>query len=361
VLVAATHDAEHRRMLRALGLLSAMIVPLRTPERIVGAITFIAAESRRHYDQRDLAFAESLAERAANAIHAADLYQEAQHANRAKSEFLAVMSHELRTPLNAILGYTDLLTEGISGTLNDRQQEQMLRIDASARHLTQLIDTVLAFARIEAGRDEVSISEFDAAEAAREAIAYIAPAADRKGLTIDVRCIRSVQLRSDVAKVRQILLNLLSNAVKFTEQGTIEVAVSHTDHRAVISVADSGVGIAPDDLPRIWEPFAQLGHAFTRRTGGTGLGLPVSAGLAQLLGGSIDVTSEEGKGSTFVLRLPIDHSADLARTDRPLAGGPTGDAASARTDRPLAGGPAGDAASPVSHPTRHPGSRAPRD
>lgn len=306
LLESVAEDDEHLRLLRELGLRSGMIVPLIAHDRTLGALSLLISDSGRRYDENDLTFGRSLAARAALAIHTSELYDAAQEANRAKAEFLAVISHELRTPLNAIMGYTDLLAAGIGGTLSDVQERQLGRIGRSAQHLAELIETVLTFARIEAGREEVELADTDIADVASEAVDLMSHAAAQKGLTLTCDADPDTRIPTDAARVRQVVLNLLSNAVKFTEEGTVRTTVRRDGGDIAISVADTGIGIADSDLPRIWEPFVQVDAALTRGSGGTGLGLPVSASLADLLGGRIDVDTEPGRGSTFTLRLPAD-------------------------------------------------------
>jgi signal transduction histidine kinase len=303
MLVAGSRDADHLAIMRELQIKSALIVPMIARGRTLGALTFISTESGRHYDRADLALALELATRAAIAIDNAQLYRSALAASEAKSTFLATMSHELRTPLNAIIGYQSLLKEGIGGPVNDTQLAQLTRIRASADHLLGLIDEVLTFSRVEAGKELVSRSEVHLKPIIDEAVTMVMPLAEVKGLELRVDA-EDATLFTDGGKIRQILLNLLSNAVKFTERGEIRVRTRTAGESVVVSIGDTGIGIAPENQGRIFDPFWQVEQRSTRRAGGTGLGLSVSGTLARLIGGDISVESNLEKGSTFMLTLP---------------------------------------------------------
>jgi signal transduction histidine kinase len=213
------------------------------------------------------------------------LLVEAEEANRTKSEFLATMSHELRTPLNAILGYVDLMQMGVPAPLPQAVQPQAARIQASARHLLHLIDEVLSFSRIEAGREVLDVEAVNLRELVQEAAIFIEPLAAPKGLRFDVDAERApVSVETDPRKVRQILINLLGNAVKFTEHGHVSLTVEQEDGAVVFRVRDTGIGIAPEHRERLFEAFWQVDQSRTRTASGTGLGLSVSRKLAQLLG-----------------------------------------------------------------------------
>jgi signal transduction histidine kinase/CHASE3 domain sensor protein len=304
MLAASAKDDEHLAIMRELRFKSALVVPMIARGRTLGALTMVSGERGRHYGEADLALATELATRAALAIDNAQLYRSALAASEAKSAFLATMSHELRTPLNAIIGYQSLLKEGIDGPLNESQLNQLKRIRASADHLLALIDEVLTFSRVEAGKEVVRREEISLRSIVDEALAMITPLAEVKGLTLRADG-GDVGLFTDGGKVRQILLNLLSNAVKFTDSGEIVVR-SHSDaERVMVSVIDTGIGIATENLERIFDPFWQVEQRSTRKVGGTGLGLSVSRTLARLVGGDIRAESELGKGSSFTLTLPI--------------------------------------------------------
>ena len=230
----------------------------------------------------------------------------AEQANRAKSEFLAVMSHELRTPLNAIVGYSDLLRSEIAGPLEPAQKNHLDRIRASSWHLLDLIQDVLSFARIEAGHETLRLADVDTITLARDAVAYVAPSAAAKGLSIDAELPEgSLVAITDPAKLRQILLNLLTNAVKFTETGGITLRLKRLEDGFEFDVCDTGRGIDSSHHEHVFEPFTQVDQSRTRDKGGVGLGLPVSRRLAHLLGGLLTVSSEAGKGATFRLTLPL--------------------------------------------------------
>ena len=303
MLVAGARDEEHLAIMRELQMKSALIVPMIARGRTLGALTLVSAQKGRRYDDADLTLAMEIAVRAAIAIDNAQLYRSALAASEAKSAFLATMSHELRTPLNAIIGYQSLLKEGIDGSLNESQLAQLSRIRASADHLLMLIDEVLTFSRLEAGKETVRRYEVELRPIVEEAVMMVRPVAGAKGLGLRVE-VPDARLFIDAGKLRQILLNLLSNAVKFTKHGEIIVRARVKDGAAEISISDTGIGIATENLERIFEPFWQVEQSSTRRAGGTGLGLSVSRSLARLLGGDVTVESKLGHGSTFTVTVP---------------------------------------------------------
>jgi signal transduction histidine kinase len=231
---------------------------------------------------------------------------EAESANGAKSDFLAVMSHELRTPLSAIMGYQELLADAITGPINEQQAQQLARIKSSARHLLSLIDEILTFTRIDAGREEVSIERASLATLLEPAAEIVEPLARARGLHIEVMLPPNpVIVETDAVKVRQMIVNLLSNAVKFTDRGRIILSGEQRGDQLVITVEDMGIGISSDHFERIFEPFWQVEQTATRRAGGTGLGLTVTRRLALLLGGDVTVKSTTGEGATFTICLPV--------------------------------------------------------
>jgi signal transduction histidine kinase/CHASE3 domain sensor protein len=303
MLVAAARDEQHLVITRELQIKSAIIVPMSARGHTLGALTLISTQKGRRYDDADLALALELATRAALAIDNARLYRSALAASEAKSAFLATMSHELRTPLNAIIGYQSLLKEGIDGTLNEGQLKQLNRIRASADHLLSLIDEVLTYSRVEAGKEILHQDEVRLRPLMEEAVVMVMPLAEAKGVSLRVE-VPDAELHTDAGKLRQIILNLLSNAVKFTDWGEVTLRARENEDRIDFQVVDTGIGIARENQERIFEPFWQVEQSPTRRAGGTGLGLSVSRSLARLLGGDVAVKSAVGEGSTFTLSLP---------------------------------------------------------
>jgi signal transduction histidine kinase len=284
---------------------SAIVAPLVARGQVVGAIGLAALHgSGQHHSGEDMSMLQEIARRTALAVDNARLHEAAVVASQAKTDFLAVMSHELRTPLNAIIGYTDLLEAEIAGTLNPQQLQQLERVKLSAKHLLQLISEILAYSRMEAGRESIRVETVELAELVRGAAELVRPLAEEKGLQFTVEAPPApVHVDTDPGKVRQILLNLLSNAVKFTDEGSVRVRAAADDASIVVEVTDTGIGISREDQRRIFEPFWQVERSTTRKTGGTGLGLTVTHRLATLLGGYLKVTSEPGKGSTFTVML----------------------------------------------------------
>jgi signal transduction histidine kinase len=235
-----------------------------------------------------------------------DKSRQLETASRHKSEFLANMSHELRTPLNAIIGFSEVLAERMFGEINDKQAEYLADILESGRHLLSLINDILDLSKIEAGRMELEPSDFHLPNAIENAMILVRERAQRRAITLG--CIiddRLGTMHGDERKVKQVLLNLLSNALKFTpEGGRIDVRAALQDGMAEISVADTGVGIAPEDQEAVFEEFRQVGSA-AKKSEGTGLGLAISRKFIELHGGKIWVRSEIGKGSTFAFTLPM--------------------------------------------------------
>ena len=238
----------------------------------------------------------------------------ADEANRAKSTFLAMMSHELRTPLNAIGGYVQLLEMGINGPVTPAQLESLERISRSQRHLLRLINDVLNLARIEAGRVEYTLEDVALGDVVDSVLPMVEPQYAARKLELIVNVDRGMSAYVDRDKVQQILLNLLSNASKFTApNGTVTIETpprpadgdgDDGDGVVALSVRDTGIGIAPDRVGRVFEPFVQVDDSHARRSEGTGLGLAISRDLARGMGGDLDVSSAVGVGSTFTLTLP---------------------------------------------------------
>jgi len=247
------------------------------------------------------ALTEELEETAEQLRHAVE---EAEQANRAKTEFLAVMSHELRAPLNAIGGYAELLAYGVRGPVTAAQREDLERIRASQQRLLGMINDILNFTRLEGGRITYELSPI----AMRDVFETVTPLIDVQARTKGLRCtIESCDAVAiaDRAKVEQILLNLISNAVKFTEPGgSVTSSCTTLDNHVVVTVTDTGIGIPPEQLAAIFEPFVQIGRGLTRPVEGTGLGLAISRDLAAGMNGTLDVSSTPGAGSTFTLTLP---------------------------------------------------------
>jgi signal transduction histidine kinase len=235
-------------------------------------------------------------------VKSRDLAAASQH----KSEFLANMSHELRTPLNAIIGFSEVLSERMFGELNEKQDEYLKDIHASGQHLLSLINDILDLSKIEAGRMELELTDFDLPTAIDNALTLVRERAGRRGITLHQAAEAGLgQIRGDERKIKQVLLNLLSNAIKFTnEGGRIEVRARPVEGAVEVSVTDTGVGIAPDDQEAIFEEFRQVGTA-AKKVEGTGLGLALSRKFIELHGGRISVESHVGVGSTFTFTIPV--------------------------------------------------------
>jgi two-component system, NtrC family, sensor kinase len=312
ITVPGAHESRLRENLIESGVRAILAVPMVREGRLIGSLVV----SRNHPGNFPIEVIELLrtfATQSALAIQNARLFREIadksrqlEAASRHKSEFLANMSHELRTPLNAIIGFSEVLAQGMFGAINEKQTEYLQDILESGRHLLSLINDILDLSKIEAGRMELEAADFDLPSAIENALVLVRERAIRRGIrlgrTIDTRL---GMISGDERKVKQVLLNLLSNALKFTpEGGEIDVTARLHDHLAEVSVADTGIGIAPTDQSTVFEEFRQVGTA-DKKAEGTGLGLTLSRKFIELHGGKIWVQSEVGRGSTFTFTLPV--------------------------------------------------------
>ncbi|HEX8128266.1 MAG TPA: PAS domain-containing protein [Pyrinomonadaceae bacterium] len=306
LLALVARDSVHLNMLRQLGLKSSMIVPLIAHNRVLGAITLIAAESGRRFTAADLAFAEDLAQRAALAVDNARLYREAQEVNRLKDEFLATLSHELRTPLTAVLGWTRLIA---TGQLDEATHRRALEtIERNAQSQVQLIDDILDVSRIIRGKLRLNVRPAELSPVIEAAVDSVRPAAEAKGIRLQVVLDpRAGPVSGDPDRLQQVVWNLLSNAIKFTpKDGRVQVLLTRVRSHLELTVSDTGQGIEKKFLPYVFDRFRQADPSTTRTHGGLGLGLAIVRHLVELHGGTVTAESEgAGQGTTFKVSLPL--------------------------------------------------------
>ena len=296
----------------AQGLRAVIVAPMLWEGKGVGAI-FVGRESPGPYSDKDIALLRTFADQAVIAIQNARLFREIQDksrelevANKHKSAFLASMSHELRTPLNAIIGFSEALLARFFGELNEKQDDYLKDIYSSGKHLLNLINDVLDLSKVEAGRMELDLSQFDLPSALADAMTLIRERATKHGIALGLDVAPALgTVTGDERKFKQILLNLLSNAVKFTpDGGRVDVSAARVQNDIVIAVKDTGIGIAAADQEAVFEEFRQVGGDYTSKQEGTGLGLALTRRFVELHGGRIWVESAPGKGSTFFFTLP---------------------------------------------------------
>ena len=324
VLAASAHGSHTLEALHELGIGPLLVVPLIMRGEVMGAITFVSREGDSPYAEQEVTLATDLAAACAAAIESARLYDqatvaraaaesaqhEAEAANQAKSRFLSMMTHDLRTPLNAIGGYAQLLDLGIRGPVNEAQRHDLSRIAASQQHLLSLINRILGFAKLEAGRIEYQMADVPLAASIREIESFVMPQLYARKLAYrfepaDGPAGSMVRVRADPEKLMQILTNLLTNAIKFTEPGG-RITVGYElpgDDRVAVSVGDTGCGIAPEELASIFEPFVQIAGKLSTAPDGVGLGLAICRELARGMGGDLGVRSVPGEGSVFTVVL----------------------------------------------------------
>jgi len=289
-----------------------LAVPLLREDHLIGGLT-VLRKMPGEFPRETIELLQTFATQSALAIQNARLFREIEDKSRQleaasqhKSEFLANMSHELRTPLNAIIGFSEVLTERMFGELNEKQEEYLKDIYTSGQHLLSLINDILDLSKIEAGRMELELTDFDLPQAIDNALTLVRERAGRRGIALHPSVEEHLgEIRGDERKVKQVLLNLLSNALKFTpEGGRIDLRAAVGDGMVEVSVADTGVGIAPEDQEAVFEEFRQVGTA-DKKVEGTGLGLALSRKFIELHGGRIWVKSQVGTGSTFTFTIPV--------------------------------------------------------
>ncbi|MCB9110069.1 MAG: GAF domain-containing protein [Anaerolineales bacterium] len=299
--------------------LSLLRMPILLDGEVKGVIGLDNVDREHAFSETDVRLLITLASSMSVALEKAHLYQQAQEAraaadaaSTAKSIFLANMSHELRTPLNAIIGFTNIVRRKTEGTIPEKQTENLDKVLTSSEHLLGLINTVLDIAKIEAGRMDVIPSRFDISVLAETCINLGTPLL-RPGVVLNKNFDPDIKpIFSDQDKVKQIVLNLLSNAAKFTHEGNIDLILTQQDGYFQVAVKDTGIGISKEALNSIFDQFQQADSSTTRQYGGTGLGLAISRNLARLLGGELTAVSEPGKGSTFMLKLPVQYQPKSA-------------------------------------------------
>lgn len=318
LLAASVADADLLQIIRALGLRSYMGVPLSVRGKVLGVVTFIAAESGRRYDATNLASAEDLAHRAAVAIENARLYQEVREADRKKDEFLAILGHELRNPLAPISNALHILKlPRANGQLLEQAREMMER---QVQHMVRLVDDLLDVSRIVRGKVELRREPIDLAAVVARAVETAQPLIDAEGHELTVTLPPEPLLVSgDLVRLAQVVGNLLNNSARYTDRGgKIEIEGRRAGDRAMLIVRDTGIGIAPEILPRIWDLFVQADRRMKHAQGGMGIGLALVKGLVELHGGTVEARSGgKGKGSEFVVNLPLVTHGQVEGTPRP--------------------------------------------
>jgi PAS domain S-box-containing protein len=290
------------------GIITAILqaVPIRYRNESVVLVLMTDISARKQAEQKILDAQRDLEKKVAERTsELAAAKEAAESADRLKSAFLATMSHELRTPLNSIIGFSGILHQELAGPLNEEQKKQLGMVSDSAGHLLALINDVLDLSKIEAGQLAIASEPFDIRDVIERAVRTVRPLAAEKGLGLEMEVPPDAgTVRADPRRVEQVLLNLLSNAIKFTEKGHIRVACTIRKGDVRICVTDTGIGIRPADLERLFRPFTQVQTGLTRQYNGTGLGLSISKKLVTLMGGTIGADSEPGVGSRFCFTVP---------------------------------------------------------
>jgi signal transduction histidine kinase len=324
ILVEGAYQGPLREALINSGMRALLTVPLLREDRLLGALT-VTRRTAGAFGPEIIELLKTFAAQSAIAIQNARLFRELEAkrrelevAGRHKSQFLANMSHELRTPMNAILGYTELIADGIYGSVPERMREVLQRVDASGRHLLGLINDVLDLSKIEAGQLTLTVADYSMKEVVETVVAAVEALAAEKRLRLVVDLAPELPIgRGDQRRLAQVLLNLVGNAIKFTEQGQIAIRVGAAAGLFTIAVSDTGPGIAPADQERIFEEFQQADTSTTRPQGGTGLGLAIARRIVAMHGGWIRVESVLGDGATFRFTIPVRVEQPVGRAATP--------------------------------------------
>jgi signal transduction histidine kinase len=301
-----------------------MGIPLLVGEKPIGVLTVDSFEANS-YSEEDAQVVQAFAHHAAIAIENSQLYAEAQAArkiaetaNKAKSMFLANMSHELRTPLNAIIGYSEMLIEEAEEADQPKTIPDLQKIRTAGQHLLALISDILDLSKIEAGKMELHLEVFSVSDMIEDILTTVRPLAEKSRNTLEFQGEQDLgAMSADLTKVRQALFNLLSNACKFTKEGAIVLQARREAWDGhdwlIFKVSDSGIGLTPEQIGKIFQAFTQADASTTRQYGGTGLGLAITKHFCQMMGGDVTVESEFGRGSTFTIYLPAEVTS--ARTE----------------------------------------------
>ncbi|HUF29541.1 MAG TPA: ATP-binding protein [Gemmatimonadaceae bacterium] len=291
---------------REVGAGPVVLAPLFAHDSLMGIVTVVRERGREAFADPEIRRIRALADQAALALWKSRLLDEAEAANQAKDEFIAVISHELRTPLAAVAGYEELLAEEILGPLNEEQHNAVDRMRWSTKLLTSIIEEILTFSRLETGEVHLNAESTSVRALLSSAGAVVEPLATARGLAFSINAPNEkIPLTTDADVVRRVLVNLGSNAAKFTQRGGVELNGMRVGSRVCLAVRDSGIGIAEVDLRRIFDAFTQVHTGTARPYGGTGLGLHTAHRLARLVGGELTVESTPDRGSTFSLLLPL--------------------------------------------------------
>jgi signal transduction histidine kinase len=291
---------------RTIGVTASVYMALRRGETLIGLQSVDYHKFALPLSPTQHRIAHGITHLASIALGNAQLFEQAESANRLKSDFIATISHELRTPLHVIMGYNDLLLDGEFGALEEDQREILQRMERSAGELSEVVNAMLDVSRLDAGRLPLMIQKTDLITLVKELQREAESLWANSGLAFFWRTPPYVPLiLTDPIKVKVVLKNLLSNAVKFTQSGSVTVTVTTASDRVEISVTDTGIGISPDSFALIFEPFRQAENPMIRQYGGIGLGLYVVRRMLELLEGSITVESALGKGATFRVQLPL--------------------------------------------------------
>ena len=277
---------------------------LRRGKELIGLQVALWRNRLEPFTETECRIARGIAQIASLASEHARVVSELEQANRLKSEFVATMSHELRTPLSVIMGYTDLLLDGMFGLLTPDQNGIVQKVQTSSRELLGLVNATLDLSRLEAGRMPLHIVEVPLAEVIDEVDGETRRLQEGSGLRFLFKVTPALRLRTDPAKLKVVLKNLIGNPIKFTEHGSVTLNAHPSENGVEVCVVDTGIGIAPEALPIIFEPFRQADSSSTRSHGGVGLGLYIVRRLLDMLGGTVSVESEVGHGSAFRIWLP---------------------------------------------------------